>query len=72
MTLLEKELNVTLFDRTGYRPTLTHAGEIYYKECKKLQQQINELNKHIQQVDTYEIKIGFTGLYQSELPRPKS
>ncbi|MCD7892164.1 MAG: LysR family transcriptional regulator [Erysipelotrichaceae bacterium] len=65
VTLLEKELNVTLFDRTGYRPILTRAGEIYYKECKKLQQQIEELNKHIQQVDTYEIKIGFTGLYQN-------
>lgn len=65
VTLLEKELNVTLFDRSGYRPTLTRAGEIYYNECKKLQQQIDELNKRIQQVDTYEIKIGFTGLYQN-------
>ncbi|MCD7809198.1 MAG: LysR family transcriptional regulator [Erysipelotrichaceae bacterium] len=65
VTLLEKELNVTLFDRTGYRPVLTRAGEIYYNECKKLQHQIDDLNKHIQQVDTYEIKIGFTGLYQN-------
>ncbi len=65
VTLLENELNVKLLDRTGYRPTLTKAGEVYYDECKKLQKQIDELNIRIQQMDNYEIKIGFTGLYQN-------
>lgn len=63
--LLEKELGVKLFDRSGYRPILTTAGEIYYKECKKIQKQINDLYHQLQQLETYEIEIGFTGLYQN-------
>ncbi|WP_434579184.1 LysR family transcriptional regulator [Thermoanaerobacterium thermosaccharolyticum] len=33
---MEQELGVRLFDRTGYRPKLTLAGERFYHNCKKL------------------------------------
>ncbi len=63
--LLEREIGVTLFDRSGYRPVLTTAGEIYYKECKKIQKQVTELYNKLQQLESHEIEIGFTGLYQN-------
>lgn len=65
VSLLEKELGVTLFDRTGYRPVLTDAGEIFYKECKKIQKQFEKVYKKLQELEVVDIEIGFTGSFEN-------
>lgn len=38
ITKLEKEMNVKLFNRQGYKPVLTEAGHYYYKELAKIKE----------------------------------
>lgn len=47
ISVLEKELNIQLLDRSGYRPVLTKAGTIYYEKVKELKKQYDELLDYI-------------------------
>ncbi|WP_276355870.1 LysR family transcriptional regulator [Cohnella caldifontis] len=51
MKLLEQEMNVTLFDRSGKRLTLTHAGELLRQRAELLLQQFQETVKEVQELD---------------------
>lgn len=62
--LLEKELDLILFDRSGYRPILTNAGSFFYKESKNLfksSQEILKKSKQIQMDGQPILRIGITG-----------
>lgn len=66
VALLEKELSIQLFDRTGYRPKLTDAGRFYYQECLHLIKQYQNLEKHLKNMYHQAIRIGFTGSYENK------
>jgi len=51
MKLLEQELNVTLFDRSGKRLTLTHAGELLREKAERLLQQFQETVREVRELD---------------------
>ncbi|WP_022950236.1 LysR family transcriptional regulator [Leucothrix mucor] len=40
---LETEFGVQLFNRDAYRPSLTSAGKVFYRDAKKLVAQVHEL-----------------------------
>lgn len=40
---LEEEMKVDLFDRSGYRPSLTAHGKAFFERSQKLLQEMNEL-----------------------------
>lgn len=40
---LETEFGVQLFNRDAYRPSLTSAGKVFYREAKKLVAQVHDL-----------------------------
>ncbi|WP_420547810.1 LysR family transcriptional regulator [Curvivirga sp.] len=40
---LEEEIDITLLSREGYRPKLTPAGEIFYRQSTRVIQQMQEL-----------------------------
>ncbi len=61
VTILESELSVKLFDREGYRPSLTHSGKRYYKVCRDLQVQYREMVEDLTVLEKNFITIGFTG-----------
>lgn len=65
ISVLEKELGIELFDRSGYRPTLTNVGEVFYNNCVKITRQINELYDEIKDLQSSKINIGFTGLLEN-------
>ncbi|WP_028559125.1 LysR family transcriptional regulator [Paenibacillus pinihumi] len=48
---MEEELGVTLFDRSGRRLKLTHAGELLRQRAERLLQQYNETIKEVQELD---------------------
>lgn len=50
--ILEENLGVTLFDRSGHRAILTDAGKLLLTEGRKLLINANRLEKHIQQIDS--------------------
>lgn len=64
ITLLENELNIQLFDRTGYKPQLTSAGKIFYEGCIKLKEESEELLRTIHE-EHQKITIGLTQLQQN-------
>ena len=41
--LLEEELEIALFSRAAYRPALTPAGEVFYREASRVLRQMQEL-----------------------------
>lgn len=41
---LENEIGLTLISRDNYRPTLTPAGEIFYRKAHALLQQMQQLS----------------------------
>ncbi|WP_283426893.1 LysR family transcriptional regulator [Shimia sagamensis] len=41
--LLEEELEISLFSRAAYRPALTPAGEIFYREASRVLRQMQDL-----------------------------
>lgn len=51
MKLLERELGVTLFDRSGKRLVLTHAGELLKARAEQLLGQLHETVKEVQELD---------------------
>ncbi|MFD0673209.1 LysR family transcriptional regulator [Cohnella sp. GCM10027633] len=51
MKLLEQELGVTLFDRSGKRLTLTHAGELLRVRAEQLLGQLHETVREVQELD---------------------
>ncbi|WP_211745636.1 LysR family transcriptional regulator [Paenibacillus sp. Marseille-Q4541] len=48
---MEQELNVTLFDRSGHKLKLTHAGEILRQKAEVLVQQFHETIQEVKEVD---------------------
>lgn len=62
---LEEEIGVELLDRKGYRPVLTPAGEYYYTEMKKIEEQIKYVEDQIKGMNQLEIRIGFTGSFEN-------
>lgn len=61
---LEKELNVLLFDRTGYKPVLTNQGKIFYDGCVKLKKEADDLMESL--VHHKKITIGLTHIEQNK------
>jgi DNA-binding transcriptional LysR family regulator len=62
---LEEELEVDLFDRSSYRPTLTSHGKAFYERSQKIMQGMSELesmSKSFQQKEEAEIGIAMDGI----------
>lgn len=62
---LEEELEVELFDRSSYRPTLTAHGKAFYERSHKIMQGMSELEsmgKSFQQKEEPEIGISLDGI----------
>jgi len=51
LKLIEEELNVTLFDRSGHRLKLTHAGELLRQKAEGLLLQFHETIQEVKEVD---------------------
>lgn len=65
ITHLEMELGVTLFDRSGYRPVLTDAGEYFYKKIVQLKKQADEIYESLRRDLNRNIRVGFTGAFEN-------
>lgn len=52
MGKLEKDLGVALFNREGYRTTLTEAGEALLKEGRQLLTMVQSVESHVKKVAT--------------------
>jgi len=62
---LEEEMEVELFDRTSYRPTLTSHGKVFYERSQKIMSAMSELesmSKAFQQKEEPEIGISVDGI----------
>lgn len=66
IALLEKELDITLFDRHHYRPTLTSEGQYFYDEIIKLTESYQDILNHLKEVKHKTIRIGITGAYENK------
>ena len=64
ISLLEKELDIKLFDRSGYRPQLTSMGKVFYEGCKKIKKETEDLLNNMH--EAYKITIGLTQLSQNK------
>ncbi|VAW65940.1 hypothetical protein MNBD_GAMMA11-1375 [hydrothermal vent metagenome] len=51
---LENELGFTLFDRSGYRSTLTQQGEAFYRSSQRILSDIAELKTQVQHLNNHE------------------
>lgn len=62
----EQQLGFELFDRSGYRPKLTKAGEYYYEATKSLVAHHREVLKNATRLSnqTAKLVIGFTNDYE--------
>lgn len=65
MTQLEREMGVTLFDRDGYRPILTDAGEYFYKKSVQLKEQADGILEGLKSDFSKDIHVGFTGAFEN-------
>jgi DNA-binding transcriptional LysR family regulator len=66
---LEEEMEVDLFDRSGYRPVLTEHGKAFYDRSFRVLQQMNELealSKSFRNHEEPEIRVAVDGI--SPLP----
>ncbi len=66
---LEQELNIKLFERSGYRPTLTHAGKAIYQKVKKTlnhSREIHDLARHLSQGHEAELRLAISGIIPIE------
>jgi DNA-binding transcriptional LysR family regulator len=66
---LEEEMEVDLFDRSGYRPVLTEHGKAFYDRSFRILQQMNELealSKSFRNREEPEIRVAVDGI--SPLP----
>ena len=62
---LEEEMEVELFDRSSYRPTLTAHGKAFYERSHKIMQGMNELegmSKSFQRKEEPEIGLAVDGI----------
>lgn len=62
---LEQELNLTLFDRDGYRPRLTKAGQAVYEKSKSVLLQaaeLTQLSEHLSMGREAEIKLAINAI----------
>lgn len=63
---LESDLNLTLFDRSSYKPTLTTSGEVFYQKAKNILNQTKELKAHaefLSQGGDSEVRLSITVLF---------
>lgn len=51
LKLMEQELNVTLFDRSGNKLSLTHAGELLQRKAESLLQQFNATIQEVKELE---------------------
>ncbi|MBZ0331394.1 LysR family transcriptional regulator [Halomonas sp. ANAO-440] len=51
---LEEEIGVTLLSREGYRPTLTPAGEVFYRQANLVLEQVQELGHLAEQLAAHQ------------------
>lgn len=66
---LEKELGYQLFDRKGYRPKLTEAGELYYQLCKNIMQEYSRRERQIKEIamkNLSKIQLAITGNFEQQ------
>lgn len=61
ITILEDEIGLPLFDRTGYKPVLTAQGHSFYDGCLAMMQLEDETLKRIHSIGKNSIRIGFNG-----------
>lgn len=69
---LEKQLGVTLFERTSRSVTLTPAGEILQKACPEILNRINSVQQQLLSAQAGlrgSLKIGYLSAFQSTLPK---
>lgn len=70
MQKLEKDLNVALFNRNGYRTTLTEAGKALITEGRHLLEKALEVEAHVKRIATgieTKIIIAVTDLFNIEI-----
>lgn len=63
---LEAELGIKLFDRTSYRPSLNRAGQYYYEEVKKLEEQYQRVENALKQFNRKRVIIGITSIFEKQ------
>lgn len=66
ITLLEKDLEVRLFERGGYKPSLTECGKEFYASCAEIKKQCDALQMKLKTVKKNCIKIGITGFSENK------
>lgn len=67
---LEEEMGVELFDRSGYRPTLTEHGKMFFEKSKRLMQGMQDLeglSESFRQGDEPHLSLAIDGI--SPLPK---
>ncbi len=62
---LEKEIGVTLFDRSGYKPILTDAGNFLYEKIVPLRQAENEILSGLNKNGADKVTVSFTGVNEN-------
>lgn len=61
ITLLEDELGIKIFDRSGYKPVLTDEGDRFYQGCLRLREEAESLLTELIASQSYTISMAFTG-----------
>ena len=64
---LETVTSITLLSREAYRPTLTPAGEVFYRQATRVMQQMKELNtvaKNLNAKQEPEVLLAVTATFQ--------
>ena len=67
---LEEEMGVQLFDRRNREIVLTHAGEVFYREAKKIVERCDLLPELVRAADSEEkgfLRIGYMGTVEKDL-----
>lgn len=65
IAILEKEMGMALFDRSGYRATLTKAGEYLYQSVSVLKNKESAILDEMSHFILGNIKAGFTGVFEN-------
>ena len=65
IALLEQELDVRLFDRSGYRPVLTEKGKHFYEGCCHLRSHSRTLLAELHSLSRLRLRVGITGAYEN-------
>lgn len=63
---LETEINITLLSREEYRPSLTQAGEVFYRQATRVMQQMQQLGsiaKKLNSKQEAEVFLAVTATY---------